>query len=204
MITLIDYGLGNIMAIANIYRKHNIPIRVAKNINDLKDSTKLILPGVGSFDWAMQLLKRSNMLDVINELVLNKKVPVLGICVGMQIMTQSSEEGELDGLKWINAKVLKFPKTYSSKKIILPHMGWNKVEYLGQNALFSNMALNPRFYFLHSYYVQLNNAKNEVARTKYFNNFTSVFQKENIYGVQFHPEKSHKGGIQLLENFAKL
>ena len=204
MIALINYGLGNVMAIANIYRKLNIPIKVAKNSHDLRGSTKLILPGVGSFDWAIQLLHKSNMLDEINELVLSKKVPVLGICVGMQIMTKSSEEGELQGLDWINANVIKFTRPDTNNKIILPHMGWNKIKYLEQNNLFLNIDKNPRFYFLHSYYVQLRNEKNAVAQTNYFNNFTSVFQKDNIYGVQFHPEKSHKDGVQLLQNFANL
>lgn len=204
MIAIIDYGLGNVMAFANIYKNLDIPFKIAKNKADLKDISKIILPGVGAFDHAMESLQNSGMREVIDELVLEKKVPVIGICVGMQMLAQSSDEGALSGLGWINAKVKKFDSSTLDKNSPLPHMGWNSINIAHENALLEHIDNEARFYFLHSYYFECHDKQDSVATAFYGDDFTCIVNKENIYGVQFHPEKSHHNGIQLLENFGRL
>jgi glutamine amidotransferase len=204
MITIINYGCGNIKAIQNVYHKLSIPTKVANRYEDLLDATKLILPGVGAFDFAMQKFIDSGMKDKTIELVMEKKVPVLGICVGLQLMTLSSEEGVLPGLGWINATVKKFENRKASYPINLPHMGWNDVVVVKQSPLFSGLEKDARFYFLHSYYLSCNNVNEIIAESDYGGVFTCGVNHENVYGVQFHPEKSHSCGVTLLYNFAKL
>lgn len=199
MITIIDYGLGNIQAFLNIYKRLNIPVKTASNASELKDVEKLILPGVGAFDWAMNRLNASGMRELIDELVLEKNYPILGVCVGMQIMANKSDEGELPGLGWINGKVSKFP---DRRHVCLPHMGWNDVHPKTGNSLFHDLEKNSRFYFLHSYYFIPENEEDVIAETDYFGRFPSCIGRNNILGVQFHPEKSHSWGVQLLKNFA--
>ena len=206
MITILNYGLGNIQAIFNIYKRLNIPVEIATNKEALINAKKIILPGVGAFDWAMECLIKSDMSDILNDLVLINKVPVLGICVGMQMMASSSEEGKLPGLGWIDAVVKKFDSnavSHSEKKLLMPHMGWNDVCPKSNDSLFFDMK-SARFYFLHSYFFMPQNKSDILATTSYGNDFTSAFAKNNIYGVQFHPEKSHNWGIQLLKNFSNL
>ncbi len=205
MIAIIDYGLGNINAFLNIYKKLNIPIKVAKNIADLNDVTKLILPGVGAFDHAMNKLNNSGMRLKLDELVLNQNIPVIGVCVGMQILANSSEEGKLSGLGWINGTVRKFEESKIIQNTHLPHMGWNNVKPLGNLNIFNDIFNDSLFYFLHSYYFECEHKNNSIAVTNYGQGeFTCAVQSNNIIGVQFHPEKSHNNGIQLLENFANL
>lgn len=201
MIAIINYGLGNINAFANIYRMLNIPCFIATAKDDLKNATHIILPGVGSFDHAMSQLIQSGMREALDECVLEKKLPVLGICVGMQMLARSSEEGAASGLGWINGVVKKLVQT---ENMLLPHMGWNDVEISARNKLFSALEEDARFYFLHSYYFSCHDAKNSLAVTDYFGQFTCAVNHENIYGVQFHPEKSHRYGTQLLKNFASI
>lgn len=201
MIAIINYGLGNIKALANVYKNLNIPHKIISQTDDLKDATKIILPGVGAFDYALELLQKSGLREPLNELVLQQKLPVLGICVGMQIMVLTSEEGVLPGLAWIDGVVKKFD---SSINLPLPHMGWNNVKPVGDNKLFKNIETGSRFYFLHSYYLQCQDKRDVAAETDYGGPFTCAVNAENIYGVQFHPEKSHQNGIQLLKNFANL
>ncbi len=203
MVTLVNYGLGNIKAFYNIYAQLKIPVQIATNKDQLKYAKKIILPGVGSFDWAMTRLNESGLRDTLDELVVDMKIPVLGVCVGMQMFTNYSEEGKLPGLGWIDGAVKRFDETLFNSKIDLPHMGWNEVVPVKESPLFQEL-VQPRFYFLHSYHVIPVEDANVLASTNYGLHFTSAIEKDNMYGVQFHPEKSHKWGIQLLKNFAEL
>lgn len=202
MITIIDYGLGNIQAFANIYKQFDIPYRIAKNADELLNASHLILPGVGAFDWAMQRLEASGMKLALDDLVLHDHVPVLGICVGMQMMANFSEEGELAGLGWIQGEVKRFDSRLFSTKTMLPHMGWNDVK-CKEHRLFAGIS-NPRFYFLHSYYFSPQSSDQIFAQAHYGRHFAAFVGYNNIFGVQFHPEKSHHCGLQLLKNFAEL
>ncbi len=204
MITIIDYGLGNINAFFNVYKRLNIPVCVAKTEQDISMATKLILPGVGSFDYAMELLNNSGLRTGIENKVLKQKTPILGICVGMQILAEESEEGKLPGLGWIKGKVKLFDVSNIKFNTKLPHMGWNTVEPVLDNPLFNGLNSDSRFYFLHSYYFECKDADNLIATTTYGYNYCSAVNSDNIYGVQFHPEKSHSNGVRLLENFSKL
>jgi imidazole glycerol-phosphate synthase subunit HisH len=204
MIAIIDYGLGNIKAFANVYKRLNIPSVIATRTTDLQDANKLLLPGVGSFDQAMGLLEKSGMKQMLDELVLEKNVPILGICVGMQILADSSEEGTRPGLGWIRGEVRKFDFSSNGNLLSIPHMGWNDVKLYKKTDLFNDLDNDSRFYFLHSYYFCCTNAQDVVAVTDYGYEFASVVNSGNVYGVQFHPEKSHHWGTRLLENFANL
>jgi len=211
MIAIIDYGLGNVKAFANVYYRLNIPTVIVKQPDDLKAATKIILPGVGSFDHAMQLLDKSGLRQVLDEFVLHRHVPVLGICVGMQMLARSSEEGALPGLGWIDGEVRKFSKELGvrskegrGKNLSLPHMGWNDVQPSKTSKLFEGLEQNARFYFLHSYYFNVQNNDDVLAVTDYGGLFTCAINSGNIFGVQFHPEKSHRYGIRLLKNFAEI
>jgi glutamine amidotransferase len=204
-VTIIDYGVGNVKAFENSYKRLNIPVRVASSASELDGATKLILPGVGAFDWAMSKLNESGMLDKLNELVLERDIPVFGVCVGMQMMANSSEEGQLPGLGWIDAKVKKFAdlEDKGDAKLPLPHMGWNDVISSTDHNLFLDLH-DPCFYFLHSFYFSPNRDSQILATSSYGANFTSAAANKHIIGVQFHPEKSHDAGMQMLLNFARL
>lgn len=204
MIGIIDYGLGNIKAFENIYRKLHIPVRILKNSDDFNGISNLILPGVGAFDHAMSTFNSSGMRDVAENMVLNKKVPVVGICVGMQMLAHSSDEGRMKGLGWIDGEVKRFDETKINFATHLPHMGWNDVLVEKQNPILNNFSGDPKFYFLHSYYFVCNNPEDTIASSEYGIKFTCAVNNGNVYGVQFHPEKSHRFGIQLLENFSKI
>lgn len=204
MITIIDYGLGNVLAFVNVYNRLNIPISVAKSSSDLRNATRLILPGVGSFDHAMRQLDQSGMRQVVEQLVMHEKMPVLGICVGMQMLANSSDEGELPGLGWIDGQVKKFELSTMPPGTNLPHMGWNDVIPVAEGGLFKGLELESRFYFLHSFYFDCNQKSNVLAVSDYGGNFSCAVRQENVYGVQFHPEKSHHFGSQLLKNFAEV
>jgi len=204
MIAIVDYGLGNIRAFANLYKGLNIEHLIADKPEHLEKADKIILPGVGAFDYAMTLLNRSGLRQALEEMVLGKQTPVLGICVGMQIMVSSSEEGGSEGLGWIDGEVRRFPPVYSGKRVQLPHMGWNDVQPKNGERLFNGLEKQGRFYFLHSYYLQLAESSIQIATTSYCACFPSAIRCGNIYGVQFHPEKSHGWGIQLLKNFAEI
>ncbi len=204
MMTIIDYGLGNVRAFANVYNRLSIPVTIAKKAEDIEKATKLILPGVGAFDHAMQRLDQSGMRDILDEMVLHRKVTVLGVCVGMQMLTCSSEEGKLPGLGWIDAEAKKFDFSTSEHAAYIPHMGWNDVKVVKVNNLIHEQGNDGRFYFLHSYYVHFKKNDNVIAVTDYAGEFACAVNSGNIFGVQFHPEKSHQWGIQLLKNFAGL
>jgi imidazole glycerol-phosphate synthase subunit HisH len=204
MITIINYGVGNINAFVNVYKKLGIRLKIARTADDLNNSTRIILPGVGSFDQAMSRLNESGMRPTLDHLVLHDRVPVIGICVGMQMLALSSEEGILPGLGYIDAVVRKFDEAKMKTKLNLPHMGWNDVSPSNESKLFSNLHDKPLFYFLHSYYFDCNKREDEIGWTDYGGEFVSAVHHNSIYGVQFHPEKSHQYGIQLLKNFSEL
>lgn len=226
MITLVDYGLGNIQAFANIYNRLNIPVAVAKTATQLATAKKIILPGVGAFNWAMTRLAESGMRSCLDDLVMAKKLPVLGVCVGMQMMASRSEEGKLPGLGWIEGEVKKLRGLEVERlreeeekrlrgleverfrgaegKLILPHMGWNDVVPRDGACLFAGLETDARFYFLHSYYFAPTNPDSVLATTDYYGQFASAVRSENVFGTQFHPEKSHQWGIRLLKQFAEL
>lgn len=204
MIVIIDYGVGNINAFVNIYKSIGVDVKIAKSTLGLANATKLILPGVGHFDYAMDRFNTSGMVEVVTDLVINKKIPVLGICVGMQMLAKSSEEGLLLGLGWVDATVKKIDSSMLKQTTRLPHMGWNDIQVSTNNPLLLKLENKARFYFLHSYYFQCNNYEDSIAITNYGSKFSCAVNHNNIYGVQFHPEKSHHFGIQLLENFSLL
>jgi glutamine amidotransferase len=204
MITIVDYGLGNIKAFVNVYERLNIKTKIAHHADDLITATKIILPGVGAFDYAMSQLNASGMRDELENQVLNNNVPIVGICVGMQMLAKSSDEGKLPGLGWIDGEVKLFDESLIPYKTRLPHMGWNTINLKGANKLLDLLNDNSRFYFLHSYYFNCNSETDIIATTEYGITYSSAINKGNIYGIQFHPEKSHQNGIQLLHNFARL
>tara|TARA_B110000495_G_C22828146_1_gene483249 strand:- start:191 stop:808 length:618 start_codon:yes stop_codon:yes gene_type:complete len=205
MIGILDYGLGNIRAFYNIYHSLNIPCTVIKKTSELININKIILPGVGSFDFAMQKFNDSGFKNIIEKMVLIDKMPVLGICVGMQMLAKSSDEGNIKGLGWIDADVKNLNNLNKDNNLILPHMGWNKINFKSNNPLFNNFKKDSsNFYFLHSYYFKCNNNTDSIAQTNYGQIFSSAVNADNIYGVQFHPEKSHNNGMDLLYNFSKL
>ena len=206
MIAIIDYGLGNVQAFANVYTRLNIPFIIANKSDDIEIAHKIILPGVGAFDYAMTLLDQSGMLDMLNERVQKFHVPVLGVCVGMQMMADSSDEGKLPGLGWIKGHVKKFDSSLIQQSMNIPHMGWNNIHPCDHSSvLMEELDSSSRFYFLHSFYFDCEtNTDSILATTNYVHDFTCAVFHKNIYGVQFHPEKSHHWGEKILENFARL
>ncbi len=203
MIKIIDYGLGNILAFQNMYKRLNTEVAIAKSAADLCGATKLILPGVGAFDHAMKLLEQSGMRQSLDELVLGKRLPVLGICVGMQMLARSSDEGNMPGLGWIDGKVKDF-RSLAQGELRVPHMGWNDVKPAEGEKLFAQLSGGACFYFLHSFYFHCERREDVAAVSNYGIDFSSAVHSDNIYGVQFHPEKSHQFGARLLKNFAEL
>lgn len=204
MIGIVDYGLGNILAFSNMFKRLNIEARVARSADELAGANKIILPGVGAFDHAMELLQASGMRGRLDELVLGEKTPVLGVCVGMQILAKSSDEGQLPGLGWIDGKVRAFASLPEAAGLPLPHMGWNDVHPNAGERLFAGMEADARFYFLHSYYFDCARAMGSAATARYGTDFSCAVHTGNVHGVQFHPEKSHHWGAHLLQNFAEL
>jgi glutamine amidotransferase len=203
MIRIVDYGLGNILAFQNMYKRLNVEVAVAKTAGDLASATRIILPGVGAFDHAMELLDQSGMRPTLTELVMDRKMPVIGICVGMQILAKASDEGTRPGLGWIDGQVRHFG-ALEGQNLLVPHMGWNDVRPTPGNRLFENLETDARFYFLHSFFFECAQAADVAAAANYGIDFACAVRHDNIHGVQFHPEKSHHFGAQLLKNFAEL
>lgn len=204
MITIVNYGLGNVQAIANIFNRLNISVRSAQTAEELAGAEKIILPGVGAFDWAMTRLEQSGMRPVLDELVVRQARPVLGICVGMQMLGNRSHEGVLPGLGWIPGEVKKFDEAAFIDRTHLPHMGWNDVIPRRSDSVFRGLESDARFYFLHSYYFAPKHQEHVLCETDYNGVYASGVSSNNVFGVQFHPEKSHQWGIRLLKNFAEL
>jgi glutamine amidotransferase len=204
MIGIIDYGSGNVQAIATIYKKLNINYLIISDSSNLKKADKLVLPGVGAFDATMGQLINSGIKQELNKLVLQEKIPILGICVGLQVMGYGSEEGILPGLGWIPGKVKKFDESKIKIKPKLPHMGWNVIKDVKTHPLFKGIDSDFGFYFVHSFYFECESKKNILATSNYGIEFTSSIYAGHIFGTQFHPEKSHSNGVQLFKNFAEL
>ena len=204
MITIIDYGSGNISAIGNIYERLNIDYKIAKSPSEIIGAHKLFLPGVGAFDETMILLENSGFRKALDIEVLINKVPIIGICVGMQVLGSSSEEGKLPGLGYIKGHVKRLDENLLVNKPSLPHMGWNNISLKRQSPLFEDIDTEIGFYFLHSFYFECDNHSDVLATSEYGQSFASAINHENIFGIQFHPEKSHNNGVSLLKNFANL
>lgn len=200
MIVIVDYKMGNLGSITNIIKKIGHSSIITSDIEQIAKADKIILPGVGSFDKAMENLKELNLIEVLNQKALIEKVPVLGICLGMQLLTKSSEEGNVDGLGWIDAKTVKFQLS-DFPNLKIPHMGWNEVQLQKKHILCEDMYQDPRFYFVHSYHAVCESDENILIKTHFGYDFASGIVKDNIMGVQFHPEKSHKFGMKLFKNF---
>jgi len=203
MIVIINYGLGNLGSHQNMLKKIGAKdVVISSDTEVINKADKLILPGVGSFNNGIKKLKELNIIETLNKKVLIDKTPILGICLGMQLMCNSSEEGDSQGLSWINTEVKKFNKIYDNKEYKIPHMGWNTVEIKKETVLFDNSDdSEKRFYFVHSYYVPEVSDCDIITKTNYGIDFVSCFQKNNIFGAQFHPEKSHKFGMNFYKNF---
>jgi glutamine amidotransferase len=203
MICIIDYGLGNLGSVSNMIAHIGGSFKVLTNPEELKDAKKILLPGVGAFDHGMNNLIQRKWVKELSKKVMDEKVPILGICLGMQLMCKTSEEGNLPGLGWINAEVLKF----NYDKIIpckVPHMGWNSISVKKKNPLIKDIDLEQRFYFVHSYYVSCNEKQDIIAIANHGHDFVAAFSHDNIYGAQFHPEKSHSFGMSFLKSFIEV
>ncbi|MEQ8228995.1 MAG: imidazole glycerol phosphate synthase subunit HisH [Rhodospirillales bacterium] len=205
MIAIVDIGVGNLGAIKNMLRKVGAEARITNDAADIRAAGKIILPGVGAFDQGMEALAASGLTGVLNEQALDVKKPVLGICLGAQMLGHSSEEGRRPGLGWIDMKAVRFPK---SKGLRVPHMGWNQITPLDRNGkshdLFADAEDNVRFYFAHSFYLTCNDPADVIATCDYGASFAAAVARHNIQGVQFHPEKSHRFGALVLRNFARV
>jgi imidazole glycerol-phosphate synthase subunit HisH len=203
MIVIINYGIGNLGSLLNMLKKLNIEAKISQNINDIEGADKLILPGVGSFDQGAQNLKKFELIEILNKQVIVKKTPILGICLGMQLFTKQSEEGNQCGLCWFDAITVKF-RFDPQLHLKIPHMGWDSIKMSKNHQLFDNISEESMFYFVHSYHVICNDKSDVLSTTHYGYDFVSSLSKDNIIGVQFHPEKSHKYGMKVLENFSRI
>ena len=205
MIAIVDYGLGNLGSIQNMLKKVGFNNSIITNkASEIENADKIILPGVGAFDAGMEKINQSGLLQSLNKAVLEDKKPTLGICLGMQLLTKGSEEGVLPGLGWIDAYTHRFQFGEENAGLKVPHMGWNEVSVSKEHSLVKDLSIPARFYFVHSYYVKCQNKQDELLACHYGIDFTCAVQFENIMGVQFHAEKSHKFGMQLLKNFASI
>lgn len=203
MIVIVDYHTCNIGSIRNMLSRLDIKARVVQDSSAIMDAEKIILPGIGSFDAGMANLEKMGLVEPLTRKALEERVPILGICLGAQLMLDGSEEGERVGLRWIPGRAKKFSFA-AGTKLKVPHMGWNHVAPRGEHRLFRSYVRPPRFYFVHSYYMGCQQQDNVIGSTSYGVNFASVIGKDNILGVQFHPEKSHHFGMQLLKNFVEV
>jgi len=204
MITIIDYGMGNIGTIVNKFEKLDIPVKVTSDPSDIQSAEKLILPGVGSFDAGIKNINNLNIINPLKKAILENQIPILGICLGMQLFTKKSEEGSLAGFGLFDCNTIKFQIPRHETRLKIPHMGWNTIKILQESPLLENISKDPRFYFVHSFHVNCQIQGFITAVTNYGYDFPSVIQNKNIYGVQFHPERSHSQGLTILKNFAEL
>ena len=202
-IVIVNYGMGNLNSVKKKLDSLKVESLISSNIDEILAADKLILPGVGHFAKAMENLQNLKLIDALNEAVLVRKIPVLGICLGMQLMSKYSEEGNVEGLGWIDAKVIRFSVS-DTLKFKVPHTGWNQIQSCKESKLMAGIADGSEFYFVHSFFMQLNDKRDELNATQYEDTFSSAVEKGTIFGVQYHPEKSHGIGKTLLKNFVDL
>jgi len=203
MITIVDYGMGNLGSVLNMFKKVGAAARISSDLNEISKAEKILLPGVGAFDAAMQRVNDSGLKDILTSKAMAEQIPILGICLGMQLLTQGSQEGVLNGLGWIKGKAYRFDDRID-ETFRVPHMGWNTADIQNECKLTKNFEGELRFYFVHSYFVLVDNPNHSMMKTNYGLSFDSAICKDNIFGVQFHPEKSHKFGMNIFKNFASL
>ena len=205
MIKLVDYGVGNVQAFMTLFKHMGLNAQRAQTPQELEGATRLVLPGVGHFDHAMQRLNESGMRPALEALVMGKRVPLIGVCVGMQMLAEGSDEGTLPGLNWVPGRVRAFASNALSANLPTPHMGWNNLQpTLGAKLFSEDFDEDPQFYFLHSYYFDAQDKADVAATAHYGFDFDAVVSRGHIHGVQCHPEKSHHWGAQLLKNFAQI
>ena len=203
MVTIVDYGVGNLGSIANMLKRIGEPSTISSDPIVIAKADRIILPGVGHFDHAMEQLEKLQLREVLDQKALDEGVPILGICLGMQLLTRESGEGVQPGLGWVPADTRQFePDTELRLKV--PHMGWNVVECSSPSRLTEGVTSDTRFYFVHSYYVRVDHEQNSILKSWHGVHFDAAIQHKNILGVQFHPEKSHRFGMKLLGNFSKI
>lgn len=202
MIVIVDYGMGNLRSIYKALNRLDIEAKISANVHDIEAAGKLILPGVGHFGRGMENLRERGMIDLLTRKVLKEKTPILGICLGMQLFCKSSEEGGGDGLAWLDAETVRF-EVQDRIQYKIPHIGWNSLEFRKEQPLFSGLQNRDRFYFVHSYHLVCHEEDNVLSSTTYDYPFVSAVQKDNIFGTQFHPEKSRRIGLRILKNFSE-
>jgi len=201
MIVIIDYGMGNLYSVLKAFQRIHKDVVVSSNAEDILKADKLVLPGIGHFKKGMENLKKLGLIELLNKKVIEENTPILGICLGMQLYGNSSEEGNVQGLGWIDAETKRLdPRS----KLKIPHMGWNNVKIEKEDLILSGIDKSEQFYFVHSFHIKCNNANDVLTTTDYGGRFVSAIQKNNIYGMQFHPEKSHDAGLQILRNFVNI
>lgn len=198
-IIIVDYGMGNVGSVLNMFKRIGVDAEITADLKQISDAEKILLPGVGAFDHAMRRITDNGLKEVLDKKALIDKVPILGICLGMQLLTRGSEEGNLPGFGWIAADTIKFPNMPGLK---VPHMGWNLVKPVTNCLLTNGLPLESRYYFVHSYHVKVDSIENSILKTTHGIEFDSAIHSGNIYGTQFHPEKSHRYGMELLKNFS--
>lgn len=204
MIAIIDYGLGNLRSVLKAFERIDEPAKLVTRPEDLQGASKIVLPGVGSFAAGMTNLRSNGWIEPLNELALERGTPVLGICLGMQLLTTHSEEGDADGLGWIPGQTRRITSASTASGLKVPHMGWNTLEFDTEHPVLRGVTPTDRFYFVHSYCVTADHASNMLTSSTYGRRFNSGIVRGNIIGFQFHPEKSHASGLSLLKNFARL
>lgn len=204
MIVIVDYGMGNLGSIQNMLKHIGVKSTISFRKEDIERTKKVILPGVGAFDNGMRNIEKLGILPLLNRKALVEKIPVLGVCLGMQLLTKKSEEGSLPGFGWINGETVRFKFDHTKRFLKIPHIGWNTIKIKKKSKLLKGLDSESRFYFVHSYHLKCFDPGDILSSTNYSYDFTSILERENIMGVQFHPEKSHKYGMKLLKNFSEL
>lgn len=204
MVVVIDYGMGNIGSILNMLKRIGVEAVISADAQEIQAADKLILPGVGAFDHGMKNIHDRGLFKVLNDTVMGNRIPILGICLGMQLFGLSSEEGSLDGFMWLPARAVRFRNEGAQKPLRIPHMGWNAITIRRMSPLFRGLEMDCRFYFVHSYHMECENMEDVVATANYGYDFVCAMARDNLIGVQFHPEKSHRFGMMLLKNFVEV